>query len=48
MRQLVAEINACGSSTEAIKKMKQLQSLPRREVEAELPDTVQCIEGVLQ
>lgn len=44
----MADINACSSFPEALEKLKQIQSLSRREVEAELPDSMQCIEGVLQ
>ena len=48
LRQLVADIDACSSSPEALQKLKQLQFLPRRAVEAEVSETVQCIERVLQ
>lgn len=48
LKQLISDINSYSDSPEALKKLKELQFVPKHAVKESLQDIVQCINGMLQ
>ena len=48
LMQLISDINSFSASPDALKKLKDLQFVPRHEVKEGMQETVQCITAMLQ
>jgi hypothetical protein len=48
LKRLLADITSSSSSPQALQTLKKLQHVPKRDLKGCLPETVQCIEGLLQ